>query len=232
MLTDPGYTFILGATEVNLLVKYWATQRPEEATRWAADGSPLAYRHFSTFTSLFEWAKADPQAAVIASKAWAQRRDVGDAVQTALVFGWFERTTRRSCAGTSMIWAGNGEWPSSRRSPPTFAADTVARDRSGVALGRGRPHRRRQYKKTVNRQAAHWFTLTDRATALRWCEAHCDGPFGEDLRQIIAMDWAREDSPAALAWLSSAPEGHPKDSPCGSSTRNGWIVIARRRWPG
>jgi hypothetical protein len=63
----------------------------------------------------------------------------------------------------------------------------------------------------VVRQLASVLSLIDLEAGLRWCEAHCDGPHGKNLRSIVARRWARSDGAAALAWLSRAPEGPEKD---------------------
>ena len=42
-------------------------------------------------------------------------------------------------------------------------------------------------------------------------EAHCDGPYGNNLRNVIGRRWAQSDGAAALEWLASAPEGHEKN---------------------
>ena len=34
---------------------------------------------------------------------------------------------------------------------------------------------------------------------MTWCEAHCDGPFGSSLRQLIATHWVAQDAQEAEA---------------------------------
>ena len=86
-LEDP--TLDLGATEFELLLRYWATHQGEDASRWAVEQSPTAYRAASVFASLGLWAEADPQASLAAARQWTQRPDVREAIQIALVLGWF-----------------------------------------------------------------------------------------------------------------------------------------------
>ena len=45
---------------------------------------------------------------------------------------------------------------------------------------------------------------------MRFCAANCDGP-RSNMRSLIARKWAWKDAPAALAWLSTAPEGYEKN---------------------
>ena len=87
-LTDP--TFDLGATEIELLVRFWATHQPEEASRWAVEKSPPGFRIAAVISALTLWAEADPQAAMIAAQEWSQRRDVRGVVPLTLVRGWYE----------------------------------------------------------------------------------------------------------------------------------------------
>ncbi len=56
---------------------------------------------------------------------------------------------------------------------------------------------------------------------MAWCEKHCDGPFGDTVRQLVATRWAARDGQAALEWLSKAPEGRD---------RNRAVISAFRRW--
>ncbi len=68
------------------------------------------------------------------------------------------------------------------------------------------------YKMAVYRQMAAALPLFDHDAVLRWCEAHCEGPHGNNMRSIIARRWVRSDGAAALVWLSeAAPEGHDKN---------------------
>ena len=43
----------------------------------------------------------------------------------------------------------------------------------------------------------------DLAAARRFCDTHCDGPFGSSLRERIARRWAARTRRAALDWLAS-----------------------------
>ena len=62
------------------------------------------------------------------------------------------------------------------------------------------------------RQVGVGLSSFDLNAAFRWCETHCDGPHGANLRPIIAMRWAQLGGGLdALAWLGSAPAGTERD---------------------
>ncbi len=109
----------LGATELELLVRFWATHQGEDASRWSVEKSPPGYRLAAVMTSLTLWAGADPQAAANATEQWAaQNPDVRDAVQVALVRGWFTADPAELAQ-----YIRTSAWASrvSARSPPTYA---------------------------------------------------------------------------------------------------------------
>ncbi len=204
-LADP--TVDLGATEIELLVRFWATHQPEDASRWAVEKSPTGYRIAAVLSALPLWAEADPQAATIAAQEWSQRRDVRGVLPIALVRGWYAANDPPEL--TQFIRdAGMGFGRQIMLSPYLRAkiqkqgADAAARWAESV------PDDDAVYKLAVYRQVGSVMSLLDHEAAMRWCEAHCDGPHGKDLRSIIARRWVQWDGPAAFAWLSNAPEGY------------------------
>ena len=58
------------------------------------------------------------------------------------------------------------------------------------------------------RRSVRWRDSTTTA-ALRWCDKHCDGPYGKNMRSLIARNWAaaRRTGRARVA-LDRAPEGY------------------------
>jgi hypothetical protein len=206
-LEDPALD--LGATELELLVRFWATHRPADASRWAVEKSPPGHRIAAVMSSLTLWAEADPQAALSAAQEWAQRTDVYDAVQVALVRGWFAANPSELAQFIYDIGMGIPRQRALaaylRAVIQTQGVDAVMRWAESV------PDDDATYKTTVYRQVMAGLALVDHEASLRWCEAHCDGPYGNNLRNIFARRWVRRDGAAALAWLSSAPEGHEKN---------------------
>ncbi|MCH8891227.1 MAG: hypothetical protein IH827_09160, partial [Myxococcales bacterium] len=82
-------TVDLRATELELLVRYWATHQPEDASRWAVEKSPLNYRVAAVFSAVTVWAEANPQAAASVVWPWMLKPTLESIVPIALVRGWF-----------------------------------------------------------------------------------------------------------------------------------------------
>ncbi len=206
MLADPKLALYLGASEIELLVRFWATHQPEDASRWAAKQSPSAYRVASVLTSLTLWAEADPQAALTAARLWSQSADVREAVQIALVLGWFAAGDPPELE--QFIHDLGVGFPQQRALSNYVRAmigkhgvETVMQWAESVSDDDA------HYKLAVYRQVSSSLGIFDHEAAMRWCEAHGDGPYGMDSRTLVAGHWLRSDAAAALEWLSTAPEG-------------------------
>jgi hypothetical protein len=156
------------------------------------------------------WAEADPQAAVAATQEWSdERSDVVDALLSALVLGWFAANDPPELR---QYIQGLGVGIARQRSLSTYIR-TVIRKRGLEAVIRWAesvPDDDADYKTAVYRQVGFRVTMHDVEAGTRWCEAHCDGPFGRDLRNMIASSWAWRDPAAALEWILDAPEGQEK----------------------
>ncbi len=200
----------LGASELELLVRFWATQQGEDASRWAVENSPPGYRLAAVMSSIALWAETDPRAAASAVQLWAdERADVRDGVQIALVRGWFAADPSELAQFIYELDIGY---------PRQLALSTYIRAaiqgqgiEAAVRWAESVPDDDATYKTAVYRQMASVLPLFDHQASLRWCEAHCDGPHGNNLRSILARRWVRVDGAAALAWLSSAPAGFETD---------------------
>ncbi len=199
----------LRATDVELLLWYWATHQPQEAALWAKENAPAGYRDAAVYSALRVWAQADPEAAVSFAWPWTQQhRSLEVMVPIALVRGWY--------AG--------GDPPELRqwiRSLPigvpgqrAIAAyiRVVIEQKGSEAVTRWAEslpdEDDKTFKLTVFRRVVDSLSLLDSDAAMRWCDAQCDGPYGSNMRSLIARKWALRDAPAALAWLSTAPEGY------------------------
>jgi hypothetical protein len=205
-------TLDLGATEFELLLRYWATHQGEEASRWAVEKSPPIYRFAAVLCSVTAWAEADPQAAEIAAQQWVaqkQHADLRTVLRIALVRGWFAANPSELAQFIRDMDMGLGRQGALssyiRTVIQTQGIDAVVRWAESV------PDDDATYKTAVYRQVAAALPLFDHEAGMRWCEAHCDGPHGNNLRSILARRWVRNDGAAALAWLSNAPEGHEKN---------------------
>jgi hypothetical protein len=203
-------TLDFGATEYELLLRYWATHQPEEASRWAVEESPAFFRKAAILSSFTLWAEADPYAAKSAAEKWAkQRPDVRDVLPMALVRGWFAANP----SDLAQFIQGLGVGLPRQRA--LYAYIRIAIQKQGpeaiMRWAESLPEDNETYKTAVYLKVASALQLFDHEAALRWCEAHCDGPHGQDLRGTIARRWVLSDGAAALAWLSSAPKSPQTD---------------------
>jgi hypothetical protein len=203
-------TVDLRATELELLVRYWATHQPEEAAHWAKEKSPTNYRNAAIFSALRMWAEADPQTAVSAAWPWMLEPTLERIVPIALVRGWYaandppelRRWIRDLPVGV----------PGQRALAAYIRVVIQARGSEAVKRwAESLPDDEAQYKLTVYRRVVDALSKVDIEAGLRWCETQCDGPFGDNMRSVIARTWVLRDGPATFAWLSSAPEGADRD---------------------
>jgi len=192
-------------------VRYWATHQGEDASRWAVDESPEFFRMAAILSSLSVWAEADSQAAVSAAQQWAQQHpELRHALTKAVVRGWFAANPEE----LAQFIDGLGTGIPQQRALTSYLRIAIQKRgpdavmRWAESLHDDNP----AYKTAVYWQVGSALALFDLEAGLRWCEAHCDGPHGKDLRNSISRRWVRTgDGAAALAWLASAPEGFEKD---------------------
>lgn len=202
----------LKATDIDLLVRYWATHQPEEASRWSVTQSPINYRAVAVFSALSAWAQADPQAAVRVGWPWADIPTLESIVPIALVRGWYAANDPPALRKFL------------RDSPPDILSQRalaayirVVIETEGIAaverwaesLPDGDDDK--SYKVTVFSRVVDALSLLDVEAAVAWCNLHCDGPYGANMRSLIGRNWVLHDGPAALAWLSTARPGTERD---------------------
>jgi hypothetical protein len=207
-LRDP--TLDVGATEYELLVRFWASHAPEAATRWVVDRSPLFYRNALVQIALPLWVAADLQASLIAVREWQTfRPDVREASARGLVLGWYAA----GLPGLTQYIQDMGVGFEQQLALATYLRAAIPKEGAPAVMrwAESVPEEDPAYKLTVYRQVASALPLFDQAAAMRWCEAQCDGPFGNNLRNILAGRWVLNDGAGALEWLSTAPDGPEKD---------------------
>ncbi len=203
-------TVDLGATELQLLLRYWATHRGEEAAQWARTKSPTNFRLAALFSAIAAWAEAEPEAAARVVWPWAVIPDFQQVVPPALVGGWF-------AAGDPpelRRWLRDIEHGIPRQRAIVAYIRVVVQEKGADAVRRWAesiPDDEEGYKLAVFRRVTSELSKLDVAAGLAWCETHCEGPFGNNMRSLIARTWVLQDGPAALAWLSGAEEGYDRD---------------------
>jgi hypothetical protein len=203
-LDDAG-VLELSAIEFELLLHYWAKHAPADAALYALGSSPRAYRVAAIYGAVTPYVKLNPQEALPMVRVFAiDPGDSGAAAQNAIVRGWyesgqpgleqyihdlgagFERQRALSAYGNAMIRAKGSaalvQW-----------AEAVPEDDAG-------------YKLDVFRRTALVLVPHDLEAAKRFCDAHCEGKHGANMRIRIADRWSRDDPRAALEWLAGAPE--------------------------
>jgi len=208
-LDDPALDF--GATEFELLLRYWATHQPEDASLWAIERAPAFFRMSAILSSFPLWAEADPQAAMSAAEYWAaRRRDLNHVLPKAVVRGWFAANPQELRQFIHGLGAGIPQ----QRALTTYIRIAIQKQGHDAVMrwAESLPDNDPTYKAAVYWQVGSALALFNLEAGLRWCEAHCDGPYGKDLRSSISRRWVRTGGgAAALEWLSSAPEGFEKD---------------------
>jgi hypothetical protein len=70
----------------------------------------------------------------------------------------------------------------------------------------------RKYKLSAHRRLMSELARSDMDIAIEWCDAQCDGPFGDGLRGRLVQIWAAYDTDAARAWLVTQPAGEQRDA--------------------
>jgi hypothetical protein len=200
----------LGATELELMVRQWATHQPEDASRWAKEKSPSDYRSAAVFSAVTVWAEVDPQAAVSVVWEWVAETTLERIVPIALVRGWF------TANDPPELRQFLSDLPIGIPRQRAIAAyvHQVIRTQGSEAVKRwaeSLPDDDAAYKLAVFRRVVDALSRLDIEASIRWCETHCDGPYGDNMRSIIARIWVLRDGPPALAWLSSTRKGHERD---------------------
>lgn len=200
----------LGATDFELLVRYWATHQPDNASQWAMTKSPTTYRSAVVFSAVTVWAEVDPEAAVKGAWEWAFIPTYDRIVPAALVRGWFAANDPPEL--TQWIRSLPGGIP--RQRAITAYVRVVIQRRGAEAVKRwaeSLPDDDATYKLAVFRKVVSALSKLDVEAGIRWCDIHCGGPYGGNMRSLIARSWVVDDGPSALAWLSSANEGYERD---------------------
>lgn len=205
-----GVTLDLGAAEFELLTRFWAMYEPDEATQWAFGKSPRGYRVTTIVPAVEEWAAREPEGAVnLVRGKILMKADFSDAAEIGLVRGWY----RGGLPGLEDYIEGLGLGFERQRALGVYARVRFRRDGSEAleSWAEALPDDNERYKLAAFRQVAQTLALFDPAKAIVWCEEHCDGPYGDSTRQLIAQRWAIHDGQAAVLWVSKAPPGKQRD---------------------
>jgi hypothetical protein len=217
------FTIDLRGTELELMLRYWATHEPEDAARWAVKESPGRYRIAAAFSAVSTWAEADPETATTVAWEWVDEPDLNSIVLIALVRGWYAANDppelgqflrglpagiqrQRAVAAYIRVRIQDKGVESVKRWAESLSNDDEA------------------YKLAVYRRVVDALSTLDIQEGVRWCETQCAGPYGDNMRNIIARNWVVSEGPLALEWLSTAPASRERDL----DVRVTWALWSRK----
>jgi hypothetical protein len=214
----------VGSAELELLTRFWALNRPEEASRAAlAKFNPLT-QGVALPVALRVWAEIDPQTATQIAWSWTDTHPhLQSVIPPALIRGWFAAGDPPELRQFIQD-LGMGLYQ--QRALSAYVRILIQK-KGSLALTRWAEsvsEEEPKYKLAVYRQAAAALEQFDHDEALSFCAKHCDGEFGENLRTMIARRWMRRDGAGALTWLQNAPESDEKNF----AARNTFALWARR----
>lgn len=195
----------MNAVEFELLMRYWTMHEPKEAAYYALGKAPRAYNVAAIYGAVLPWVEADPEQALPTLRPYTRAQgDAGAAAQIALVRGWYGS----GHPGLEDYIRGIGAGFERQRALSAFAT-CIIRDKgveAAVKWAESIPDSTAEYKLEAFRKMGTALVPYDVEAAKRFCEAHCEGPFGSNLRVRIAERWARDDAASSLTWLADAPE--------------------------
>lgn len=210
-----------GAVEIVLLVRFWAAHDPAGAARWALTRAPLGFREAAALPSVELWAKADPEGALEWMRGLRVRPGPNsEVIQIALVRGWFDSGR----PGLEDYVRGLGPSFEQQLALGALSRKTIQRDGPNAAMrwAAALPDEPRSFKLAAFRQLGSELAQADPTAAVAWCAARCDGPFGANLRQMIATRWAVQDAPATMEWIAAAAPGEERDRAVRAALRS-WL---------
>ena len=204
--------FGLGSTEAALLTRFWAMHDPEGASDWAlAHSAPLGVRAIVSETAIEVYATQDPEAVRPMLETFVSQvsDSIAESAQAAFVRGWFQSGQ----PGLEQEIQKLGPGAPQSRLLSILVQEMIHRDGvdSVIAWVEAFPEDDPRFAREAYRAVAPELAKADLQKALAWCERHCEKGHGEHVRALIARAWAREDGPAAMAWVEQAPAGDERD---------------------
>ena len=220
----------LNAVDFDLLVRFWANHDPRAATIWTFKRASPHYKTAAAQTVIEIWASKDPAAALVAAENALRLsdEDVARAVQMALVRGWFQADRE----GLERYIYGLGSGLKRQRALFAYAltlaaeegSEAVAHWAESVSDEDGR------YKMAVYRQTLAALAWGDPEAAARFCDTHCDGPFGGRLRIVLIRTRIRDGADGAeiLEWVAGT--GTPAETEEQIEKRQHELWVAYAQW--
>jgi hypothetical protein len=218
---------VFDATSFDLLIRVWAMHDPAAATDWALRRAPLLFRGAAVLEAFTLWAKVDPLAvAGQLEMVNAKYVDMSELAVTGLVRGWY---LSGDISGLEAFMYGLGPGLPRQRMISQYLRTRLNAEGvdAVIAWAESVPDDDPGLKQTIYRQVTSNLPLFDFEAVLPWCERHCDGPYGDGLRGIIARRWVRTDGGSAILWLAGDYPGPGVDRDLDFELR-----LAFARWAG
>jgi hypothetical protein len=216
----------LGAVEFELLLRFWASQEPAEATAWTFKHASPLYRTTSARTVVEIWAKADPTAALVAVEDALPQSDeeVARVVQMSLVRGWFKADR----PGLEQYIYSLGSGLKRQRAIFSYLLSLAAAEGSDAAIAWAEAISEEdvRYKLAVYRQLMSALAWADTDAAMRFCDVHCDGPYGKGLRNVLVRKRLRdgENGGEIVEWVARVPETSERQRE--NKTHSLWVAYS------
>lgn len=195
----------LDSLETGLLVEFWASHDAKAASQWALFRSPPAFRSTAIEAAFPLRAAEDPQAAAQELAAFQMvPGPYRETAEKALISGWFDSGKPGLTDYIQKIGVGFAR----QRAIATYARKLVQRDgaKAAIAWADSVPDDDATYKMSVLRQTGSSVAMLDPQAAAAWCDRVCSDKLASNVRAMVAQRWAALDGPAAMAWVSKAPD--------------------------
>jgi hypothetical protein len=214
ILTGPQFDY--GVAELELLVRFWAQHEAKAAADWAFSTAPGGCPLAVVSPAVEAWARLDPRAvaAAIRSTPWL-RGPEGQPAELAILRGWFASSQPGLDEYIRDMGIGFGR----QRAVAQFAALMIGRDGPEAVQrwAEGLPDQDERFKLEAFGQVAAELAKVAPEAAVAWCDEHCEGPYGTNVRTQVAIQWAARDGKATMEWLAGEPEGRERDVAVGTA---------------
>jgi len=230
------YSIDLDAIAFELLVDFWAEHEPRAATGWAVTKAARLHRMSAVLAAFTKWAERDPEAAAAALGPLSVRyQELGDILRAGLVWGWY---VSGDLDGLEAYVMSHGPGIGRQQIVSRYVRVRLQNEDRAVVMAWAEdyPETDPDLKRSIYRLMASNLAIYDDGMTEVWCERHCDGPYGAELRGIIARRWMRTRGADGLEWLAADYEEPGEDEDLDFALRLAfarWVRIDRdavMRW--
>jgi len=225
--TEPARNALLSArrdldpVESLLLLRAWALNEPAKAAAWSLYRTPTSFRNPASILAVEIFAEHDPKSAADAVNNFSLLPGVNTGpVQVALFRGWYDSGEPGLLEYIETLGIGTAQ----QRGLAIYARRTAQRQGPAATIRwvESLPDEPKSFKLAAFRQAGSELAQLSPPDAVAFCDAHCDGPFGDSVRKLVAQRWAAQDGEAAMAWLASSQPGTQRDRAVNGAFSGWW----------